>query len=106
MILRPPRSTRTDTLFPYTTLFRSVLHDEVEPPAQNVGALLGQQPAPRRPGLLGRGDGPARLGGAHLGNGAQHLARGRIGHLASGAAVGLRPAAAAVALLSVQTGQN
>src|SRR3546814_5461048 len=26
MIRRPPRSTRTDTLFPYTTLFRS--HDE------------------------------------------------------------------------------
>src|SRR3546814_982367 len=25
MILRPPRSTRTDTLFPYTTLFRSVV---------------------------------------------------------------------------------
>src|SRR3546814_5913468 len=25
MILRPPRSTRTDTLFPYTTLFRSDL---------------------------------------------------------------------------------
>src|SRR3546814_3041069 len=25
MILRPPRSTRTDTLFPYTTLFRSIL---------------------------------------------------------------------------------
>src|SRR3546814_13876917 len=25
MILRPPRSTRTDTLFPYTTLFRSAL---------------------------------------------------------------------------------
>src|SRR3546814_15364510 len=24
MILRPPRSTRTDTLFPYTTLFRSL----------------------------------------------------------------------------------
>src|SRR3546814_18138836 len=23
MLLRPPRSTRTDTLFPYTTLFRS-----------------------------------------------------------------------------------
>src|SRR3546814_2052991 len=31
MIRRPPRSTRTDTLFPYTTLFRSydcVLHPE------------------------------------------------------------------------------
>src|SRR3546814_12512479 len=27
MIRRPPRSTRTDTLFPYTTLFRSI--DEV-----------------------------------------------------------------------------
>src|SRR3546814_1298043 len=24
MILRPPRTTRTDTLFPYTTLFRSI----------------------------------------------------------------------------------
>src|SRR3546814_6523122 len=28
MIRRPPRSTRTDTLFPYTTLFRSA-HDTV-----------------------------------------------------------------------------
>src|SRR3546814_10891016 len=27
MIRRPPRSTRTDTLFPYTTLFRSDLRD-------------------------------------------------------------------------------
>src|SRR3546814_5940118 len=26
MIRRPPRSTRTDTLFPYTTLFRSEVH--------------------------------------------------------------------------------
>src|SRR3546814_4261938 len=26
MIRRPPRSTRTDTLFPYTTLFRSERH--------------------------------------------------------------------------------
>src|SRR3546814_14256553 len=25
MILRPPRSTRTDTLLPYTTLFRSII---------------------------------------------------------------------------------
>src|SRR3546814_8255327 len=29
MIRRPPRSTRTDTLFPYTTLFRSVKKVEV-----------------------------------------------------------------------------
>src|SRR3546814_1002705 len=26
MIRRPPRSTRTDTLFPYTTLFRSMVY--------------------------------------------------------------------------------
>src|SRR3546814_4174360 len=26
MIRRPPRSTRTDTLFPYTTLFRSITY--------------------------------------------------------------------------------
>src|SRR3546814_16541220 len=28
MIRRPPRSTRTDTLFPYTTLFRSTVGEE------------------------------------------------------------------------------
>src|SRR3546814_16442253 len=28
MIRRPPRSTRTDTLFPYTTLFRSMFAGE------------------------------------------------------------------------------
>src|SRR3546814_18792757 len=29
MIRRPPRSTRTDTLFPYTTLFRSLLPGDI-----------------------------------------------------------------------------
>src|SRR3546814_2160965 len=29
MIPRPPRSTRTDTLFPYTTLFRSRIREEL-----------------------------------------------------------------------------
>src|SRR3546814_13309010 len=33
MIRRPPRSTRTDTLFPYTTLFRSL---RVEGPGPSV----------------------------------------------------------------------
>src|SRR3546814_17828983 len=37
MIRRPPRSTRTDTLFPYTTLFRSLETDEPEG-AQQEGA--------------------------------------------------------------------
>src|SRR3546814_1510546 len=30
MIRRPPRSTRTDTLFPYTTLFRSTVMRDLE----------------------------------------------------------------------------
>src|SRR3546814_10595676 len=31
MIRRPPRATRTDTLFPYTTLFRSRESQEMQP---------------------------------------------------------------------------
>src|SRR3546814_14764592 len=30
MIRRPPRSTRTDTLFPYTTLFRSAANSQMD----------------------------------------------------------------------------
>src|SRR3546814_3854359 len=41
MIRRPPRSTRTDTLFPYTTLFRSL--DDDQPAALIEGG--GFQPA-------------------------------------------------------------
>src|SRR3546814_9066773 len=37
MIRRPPRATRTDTLFPYTTLFRSSLYGGIE--RQQVGLL-------------------------------------------------------------------
>src|SRR3546814_9478796 len=36
MIRRPPRSTRTDTLFPYTTLFRSRPDRTVAVPDHNV----------------------------------------------------------------------
>src|SRR3546814_14448517 len=39
MIRRPPRSTRTDTLFPYTTLFRSL---ERDPPARRAVAHAGE----------------------------------------------------------------
>src|SRR3546814_11031944 len=51
MIRRPPRSTRTDTLFPYTTLFRSLgrsamaqryaIADEAEARAYLAHPLLG-----------------------------------------------------------------
>src|SRR3546814_16192151 len=36
MIRRPPRSTRTDTLFPYTTLFRSTDTTTTEVPVETV----------------------------------------------------------------------
>src|SRR3546814_12907561 len=42
MIRRPPRSTRTDTLFPYTTLFRSaqILEVAVEPRGRALARFL------------------------------------------------------------------
>src|SRR3546814_20136087 len=46
MIRRPPRSTRTDTLFPYTTLFRSAPRRAADP----TGC-----PRPRGPSVLARG---------------------------------------------------
>src|SRR3546814_8751499 len=39
MIRRPPRSTRTDTLFPYTTLFRSQLRVQAEATIHHSDAL-------------------------------------------------------------------
>src|SRR3546814_7092964 len=36
MIRRPPRSTRTDTLFPYTTLFRSCVLRQMSGRAQSM----------------------------------------------------------------------
>src|SRR3546814_9760725 len=42
MVPRPPRSTRTDTLFPYTTLFRSLGEPTLDPQplAQTAAELL------------------------------------------------------------------
>src|SRR3546814_9434277 len=74
MIRRPPRSTRTDTLFPYTTLFRS--------PGLGGGQLLRRRdraPAALRhhpqggpagelrgvPGAAGLGEGPGGALGGH-----------------------------------------
>src|SRR3546814_4717407 len=54
MLRRPPRSTRTDTLFPYTTLFRSIVtidgqhhtnqifFDDVRVPVANLVGAEGQ----------------------------------------------------------------
>src|SRR3546814_1954266 len=56
MIRRPPRSTRTDTLFPYTTLFRS---PQDRPGALRRAAPLLRWPGARR-GRRGAGQAPAR----------------------------------------------
>src|SRR3546814_4915288 len=42
MIRRPPRSTRTDTLFPYTTLFRSHWRSFASPPSQGGDQGVGK----------------------------------------------------------------
>src|SRR3546814_2709183 len=50
MIRRPPRSTRTDTLFPYTTLFRSLLLG-----LHRFGVVLQEGIGPRdRQGVVSR----------------------------------------------------
>src|SRR3546814_9795086 len=84
MILRPPRSTRTDPLFPYTTRFRSPPADaarraqavdrddaEVATAAQAGGVehgRIGQWPFPagdRRTSQAGREEGQARRSEEH-----------------------------------------
>src|SRR3546814_6270763 len=68
MIRRPPRSTRTDTLFPYTTLFRSDATNVIERPALTVitpvsmdhmdflgtdlAAVAGEKAAIQKPGVV------------------------------------------------------
>src|SRR3546814_20459058 len=47
MILRPPRSTRTDTLFPYTTLFRSHIAHNSERFRRVERAEIGAPHPPR-----------------------------------------------------------
>src|SRR3546814_19150362 len=70
MIRRPPRSTRTDTLFPYTTLFRSAVSGTVRNNAAaatrtgNFVIGLSPQEGPHRSGRSGDRFPPARRGRA------------------------------------------
>src|SRR3546814_11908357 len=59
MIRRPPRSTRTDTLFPYTTLFRSKVGQAEQRIA--VGIKLGREPC-RRADRVEESDDRKRVG--------------------------------------------
>src|SRR3546814_13047950 len=98
MIRRPPRSTRTDTLFPYTTLFRSVVTPVVAETLLHeipvVDQVMDRQPLDRghakRPEMLddGRGgqagEGPAQrlrhLGMASGGSGDRHFVHHGLFH--------------------------
>src|SRR3546814_6139389 len=81
MIRRPPRSTRTDTLFPYTTLFRSC------PSQLRLQLLRHRGLEPRRvrhhaQGQGGRLAGPAAVGEARdrrAGGGSRMKIRAQIG---------------------------
>src|SRR3546814_8328622 len=83
MIRRPPRSTRTDTLFPYTTLFRSLGVRSGRPRVPNAAphplvsprsgfpSLSGRRPArdagpPGRPGVRSVPRGDRKIGRAHV----------------------------------------
>src|SRR3546814_8601631 len=58
MIRRPPRSTRTDTLFPYTTLFRS---SRIDPePARGFPGSRGRRDHLCEPPDRPASDGPTR----------------------------------------------
>src|SRR3546814_15278813 len=67
MIRRPPRSTRPDTLFPYTTLFRSPLRLVVRYDADDVDREIARRPAVEQiveaMAALRHRDDEARLGG-------------------------------------------
>src|SRR3546814_20651984 len=84
MIRRPPRSTRTDTLFPYTTLFRS-------PVVHPFGSLAVLQPADDGTAVDSHATGDLRLpadGGSEQGDGSG-------GEVAEVHSVGLAPAGTA-----------
>src|SRR3546814_15837727 len=92
MIRRPPRSTRTDTLFPYTTLFRSLalLPQLVDTEFDDVAGLqipgrglLSQADARRGPGgddVAGLERHELRNIGDDLGDGAVHRFRMAVLH--------------------------
>src|SRR3546814_12347598 len=71
MIRRPPRSTRTDTLFPYTTLFRSMFRaldvgNDGPCPGRNQDIFRAHLPPARQPDAMRPGDRKStRLNSSH-----------------------------------------
>src|SRR3546814_20467578 len=80
MIRRPPISTRTDTLFPYTTLFRSLFRRQDQAVSPGLPDRPGRHPGPFRRGQqaasVAGGDKIARLVLAEQPRGQRGIAAG------------------------------
>src|SRR3546814_3225608 len=88
MIRRPPRSTRTDTLFPYTTLFRSLAAAGLG--AVRAGTAMGSAASPAyKLGQEGAGSSSVGAGLGGVASAAGSAARSRMT-----AALGIGEAAA------------
>src|SRR3546814_8206376 len=61
MIRRPPRSTRTDTLFPYTTLFRSVPPRQALALRPGLAVRIGRRAVVEHAPVSRPGKGPAQV---------------------------------------------
>src|SRR3546814_3256573 len=97
MIRRPPRSTRTDTLFPYTTLFRSLRRRAGR---QRLGEIIFVDDAATDGVGFGEAIAEQRLGVAHLLRQSLHMF-GRTRR----AAAGIAPARRQVVILAARVGQ-
>src|SRR3546814_8082499 len=82
MIRRPPRSTRTDTLLPYTTLFRSAQAHRVVGRLEVEDTQVGDHPTDLvEAGRLGaEGRGAVVADAAHGVDGLAHDRGGVVGH--------------------------
>src|SRR3546814_10455055 len=79
MILRPPISTRTDTLFPYTTRFRSVHGHELRLHVGGETRMRRGDDAHRLRPAPAHVDGDAVAAGADVGAGLDQLVEPRVG---------------------------
>src|SRR3546814_8220231 len=70
MLRRPPRSTRPDTLFPYTSLFLSPARCQSRSGAHNIAEMTAsaqtQRPSPARRGLRSAGSATTAIDAASL----------------------------------------
>src|SRR3546814_17100321 len=78
MLLRPPRSTRAGTLFPYTTLFRSKGGDRRQGQGRK-GLRTASGQGRRRTRRQAGGGGIRHRRGADIGDGGNRSGRGRSG---------------------------